>query len=603
MENSIDINSQLVQYYEEYENNTIEIRSDSETNRDYYDNKQWADTEIRTLKNRKQPVITFNLVKRTIDSLLGIEQENRTDPKALPRTPQHEEDANAITDAIRYVVDNCDFDQIASEGFKNLLLEGTEGADIQVVRKGDEYEVKIYFVPWDRMFWDVHSRKLDFSDAKYKGIVIWMDYEDARAKKNWDQDAVELAITTMDSLSMDTHDDKPIKWNDNARKRIRVCLINYLQDGVWHYCYFTKGANLSKPKPIEYLDEDDNPVSFLEFQSAYIDREGNRYSYTSALRSPQDEVNKRRSKALHLMNVRQTYGNQMIGEDATQLKEEMAKPDGHIDLKNGKFGEDFGIIPTNDIAQSNLLLLEEAKEAFNVVGANTSVTGKEDRVMSGRAELMRQQAGFRELMPVMDSHRHWKKRIYRQIWNRIRQYWKGEKYVRVTDDESNMRWVGLNRPITLGEKLQNELPPEELQYLDPNDPRLQQVVGYQNQLSELDVDILIEDTPDVGTIREDTYNKLLEIARFRPEVPFEALIETSPLRNKDKDKVIEKIKGNEEQQQMAMQEQQEIAQIEKDNKIADTEAKRSKAAKDLSDAKAQELENMAVERGIVSWAG
>lgn len=602
MENNIDINSKLVAYYEEFENSTIEYRSDAETNRDYYDNKQYTDEDIRILKARKQPIITFNLIKRTIDSLLGLEQQSRTDPKALPRTPKHEKDAEGCTDAIRYVIDNNDFDQIASEAFRSLLVEGVEGAEIQVVEKKDSYEIKIYNVSWDRMFWDVHSRKLDFSDAKYKGVVIWMDYEDARAKKNWDQEAVEMAITTMDSLSTDTHDDKPIKWNDNARKRIRVCLINFIEDGVWHYAYFTKGANLTEPKPIEYMDEDDNPQCFLEFQSAYIDREGNRYSYTSALRSPQDEVNKRRSKALHLINVRQTFGNAMVGLDANQLKEEMAKPDGHVDMKNGKFGEDFGIIPTTDMAQGNFQLLQEAKDAFNVVGANTSVTGKEDRVMSGRAEMMRQQAGVRELSPVMDAHRHWKKRIYRQIWNRVRQYWNEERWIRVTDDEKNLKWVGLNRPETVRERLEQENP-EILQEVDPNDPRLEQPaypIKLMNNIAELDVDILIEEAPDVATIQEEQFQLITQMYQANPQqVPFEAVVELSSMRNKEA--FLEKIKGDPQVQAEQAQKQEMAMGIELDNKQADTEAKRAKALRDMAETKAQELENMAVEKGIVSW--
>ena len=34
-------------------------------------------------------------------------------------------------------------------------------------------------MPFDRLFWDPHSRRLDFSDARYKGIVIWMDRDQA----------------------------------------------------------------------------------------------------------------------------------------------------------------------------------------------------------------------------------------------------------------------------------------------------------------------------------------------------------------------------------------------------------------------------------------
>lgn len=575
MEDSID--SKLVGYYEEYEQNTFQARTTSEKNRDYYDNKQWTSEEESELKKRKQPVLTFNLVKRTIDALKGLEKQNRTDPKALPRTPQHEQDADSATDAIRYVCDNNDFDQLASEGFGNLLLEGVEGYDVQAKVKNEKIEVEVKNISWDRMFWDIHSRKNDFSDAKYLGIVIWMDYEDAKDKKDWDQDKLAAAIDKSESPYSDTHEDQPVyKWNDSKRKRIKICYIQYLEGNVWHYAYFTKGGLLKGGKPMPFLDEHGKPCRSLEFQSAFVDREGNRYGYTTSLISPQDEVNKRHSKALHLINQRQTFGNQRSGMNTPQNKLELAKPDGHIEMQTGEFGKDFGIIPTSDMTAGNFQLLQEAKEIFNVVGANTSVTGKEDRVMSGRAEIVRQQAGARELAPVMDAHSHVKKRVYRQIWNRIHQYWDDERWVRVTDDESNLRWVGINRNVTLGDQLQQQfgsLPPQF-----QNDPRLNEVIAVENQLSELDVDIMIEESPDVANIQAEQFELVANLYQANPQaIPFESIIELSSLRNKDQ--LIDKIKGNQEAQAAATQDAQQDKEIARAKEVADINKTNSEAEK------------------------
>jgi len=575
VEDSID--SKLVGYYEEYEQNTFQARTTSEKNRDYYDNKQWTSEEESELKKRKQPVLTFNLVKRTIDALKGLEKQNRTDPKALPRTPQHEQDADSATDAIRYVCDNNDFDQLASEGFGNLLLEGVEGYDVQAKVKNEKIEVEVKNISWDRMFWDIHSRKNDFSDAKYLGIVIWMDYEDAKDKKDWDQDKLAAAIDKSESPYSDTHEDQPVyKWNDSKRKRIKICYIQYLEGNVWHYAYFTKGGLLKGGKPMPFLDEHGKPCRSLEFQSAFVDREGNRYGYTTSLISPQDEVNKRHSKALHLINQRQTFGNQRSGMNTPQNKLELAKPDGHIEMQTGEFGKDFGIIPTSDMTAGNFQLLQEAKEIFNVVGANTSVTGKEDRVMSGRAEIVRQQAGARELAPVMDAHSHVKKRVYRQIWNRIHQYWDDERWVRVTDDESNLRWVGINRNVTLGDQLQQQfgsLPPQF-----QNDPRLNEVIAVENQLSELDVDIMIEESPDVANIQAEQFELVANLYQANPQaIPFESIIELSSLRNKDQ--LIDKIKGNQEAQAAATQDAQQDKEIARAKEVADINKTNSEAEK------------------------
>ena len=69
---------------------------------------------------------------------------------------------------------------------------------------------------------------------------------------------------------------------------------------------------------------------------------------------------------------------------------------------------------------------------------------------------------------LLDRHRHLKKRVYRGIWDLIRQYKTEEWWVRVTDNEKNIRFVGLNRPVTVKEEFTKKLeaegmPPEQIE--------------------------------------------------------------------------------------------------------------------------------------------
>src|SRR4051812_32476496 len=79
--------------FEEFCDNTRASRALSEKCRDYYDGKQWTDTEEKTLKKRGQPCITDNKIRDKVDTLLGMEKQMRTDPKAYPRTEKEEEAA------------------------------------------------------------------------------------------------------------------------------------------------------------------------------------------------------------------------------------------------------------------------------------------------------------------------------------------------------------------------------------------------------------------------------------------------------------------------------------------------------------------------------
>jgi len=67
--------------------------------------------------------------------------------------------------------------------------------------------------------------------------------------------------------------------------------------------------------------------------------------------------------------------------------------------------------------------------------------------------MAKQQGGMIEITALTDHLHLLTREVYRHIWMRIRQFWTEEKWIRVTDDERNVRFVGLNRPITLEERL------------------------------------------------------------------------------------------------------------------------------------------------------
>ena len=156
-------------YYEDYEKNTIQSRELAERDRDYKDNKQWSDKEVKIIEKRKQPVVTINRIKPKVDFLIGMEQQSRTDPKAFPRTPNHDDAADAATEAMRFVCDNNDFDYIASDGFENMLVEGTCACEVYAEEIKGKIEVKLGYYQWDRIFFDIHSRAKEF-DLSVKQI-------------------------------------------------------------------------------------------------------------------------------------------------------------------------------------------------------------------------------------------------------------------------------------------------------------------------------------------------------------------------------------------------------------------------------------------------
>ena len=562
--------SSLVQMYESAEQSTVDSRELCERDRDYRNGTQWTAAEIAVLKKRNQPVITIDRIGPKVDFLMGLEADRRRDPRAYPRTPQDEDGAQAATDALRYVMTDQRWDRVRSECFDSFVVEGACGADVRVYEKGSEMCVEVLPIMWDRMFGDSHSRMRNWSDGNFKGQFLWMDLADAKQKYPGKDDALESTMSGETAAGGNTYEDVPrTRWADPKRKRVRIVEMWTKEEGKTFYSAFTKAGILERMES-PYIDEDDQPDDGFVFGSCFIDRDGNRFGAVRRWISLQDEINKRRSKALHLMNVRQTYGNQLAG-DKTALKAQLARPDGHVEMEGaGKFGEDFGVIPTADMAAAQFQLLQEAKSEIDAVGVNAAMAGHETRNMSGRALIKRDESGLKELAPIFDNFTQFQHDVYRKVWNRIRQFWTAEKWIRVTDDEKNVKFVGLNQPLTLGEQLLDEMKSQgreitpEMQQQAKMDPAMQQIVGTKNNVAELDVDIVIDDVPSSASLQGEQFEQLVQIAPQAANMPpqlFEALIEASSLRNKEK--IIAKLKGEEDKQNpQIMQMQQQMHEMQ-----------------------------------------
>ena len=599
---TIDHNA-LCAMYEEAERVTADAREKSERDIDYRDGKQLTETEIATLNERGQPPVVYNRILRKIDYMNGLERQTRKDPKAFPRNPEDEGAANAATDGIRYACDQSKWDDTRSAVWDDMLVPGTGAVFVGVKKGRGGFDPFIAHIPWDRYFFDPASARPDFSDKGYDGIVTWYDLD--KAIRKWPDKADLLNATVESGISADkarTYDDRPREnmWVDAKRKRVRVLEMYYLAD-QWLRCVLVKGGFLEDPAPSPYIDEEGAPENPIKARSLYVDRDNNRFGMVRVMIDPQDEINKRRSKGLHLITMRQVRASRGVSEDVEKIRREMAKPDGVIMAEDGE----FEILPTNDMAMANLQLLQEAKNEIDLLGANAALSGKNENDLSGRALIAQQQGGMVEVARAFDRLRSLSIDVYRAVWNRIRQVWTEEKWIRVTDDPRNLRFVGLNQKVTVKmlaqevaegkpeavEKAAQIVGPQVMQAYLQGDPQAQmmlgqfvqqngdQVVETRNAINELDIDIVVDesmDTPTVAAEQFDAIIKMLPALGPAMQDPAKAMqllqfvTEASQIRDKDKlikilneqpqvdPKVIEQ-----QQQDMAMQRAGVVAQIEK----------------------------------------
>lgn len=572
----------LVQWRDAAEEATMDARGLAEKDRDYYDNKQLTASEMATLKKRGQPVVIKNRIKRKVDFLCGLEKRQRGNPKAMPRTPVEEQGAFAATDGIKYVLDDQDYAAKRSQAWRNKIVEGSAGFSVGVELKQYGPCITITRCAWDRLFYDPHSSEADFSDAMYLGVDTWMDETDAREQYKENPNLEEILSASYQSAPKqgDTYDDKPKAgvWADRRRKRIRISKMYFRPHGAWYYAEFTKGG-LLKGGISPYLNEDSEPDCEFIFQSAYVDRDNNRYGVVREMIGPQDEVNKRSSKALHLFTMRQARIDPRAGLDPQKLQKSLARPDGVVEAAK----DEFEILPTGDMATGHFQLLQEAKLEIDLMGANSALLGEQGGAPSGKAIQLNQTGGLIEMGDLMDGLRHLDRRVFRAVWNRIRQFWNEEKWIRVTDDERNTRFVGLNvAQETLG-RLHVQFP----NGLPPNYQIMQRPV------SELDVDIVVDAVPDSIMPEQEQFQGMVELLKAGVQLPPQLLVESIPnLRNRDK--IVEMMEQQAQQPNPEVAKAQAELELKSREMEMDAANQQQKASLDAQIAQEKAQQDMAI---------
>ncbi|MDX3926747.1 MAG: hypothetical protein QHC90_13210 [Shinella sp.] len=548
------------EYLSYLETKNEEIKEQQEARR-YYHGTQWTAKQIKAFNQRRQPVVTFNRIGRKINAVVGLLERQKQDPRAYPRTPAHEEGAEIATATLRYVCDEQDWSSKSPICGLNGAVDGIGGVEI-LLEQGDmgDLDVGLEVVDPAGFFYDPRSLKMDFSDARFMGQGKWADVETTIEMFPDKEDQIRASIERGSELTSNPDTDN--KWFSTGENGNRIRIVDhwYIKNGEWHWCIYTGSVVLAEG--ISYLkDSKKRTICKYVMYSANIDHEGDRYGFVRNMRSSQDEINQRRSKALHLLNSRRIIIPTNTGADIENIRRESARPDGVIQFPQGSQSPQFDDSAKGNELQGQILFLEDAKNEIENYGFNPALIGQGVDKMSGRAIQLQQQAGIAELGPYLLSFKGWKIRVYRAIWYAIQQHWTSERWIRVTDDEQVAQFFSINQVVA-----------------DPNTG----MPTIANSLGSLDVDIIIDEGPDTINMQQDAYDTLSIMATKGQNVSPELLIELSPLQGKVKKKALDII----QQAQNAPPNPLQVAGAEAE--VADKQAsavlKQAQARKAMADA-------------------
>ncbi len=526
----------------------------------FRDQDQLSTEERKILKERNQPDVQYNKCIAAIERTLGQYTRQRTVNTIVGRNqPVDDGLASVLADLHRFT--DQDTNYLFAE--KEMVRDGLTGG-VGYVEVGVESETlgrpRIFIDEQDpfTIAVDPFCRRYDWNaprgGARYVLRFPWIDLSEGQAR--WPKYASKLEYCLDNSLpaknvfaNLDPKVTQELQFQfyDKERRLIRPVEILFKERreqevvitpyGILGDEYepallkralkLVPGARKAEMKRdclyvmvicgdvlIQKAVPHPYKTSLYTIVPYYCGRKRNGQPYGRVLRmiDPNREINSRRSRALYMLNNRQTIYEKGAINDQTKLADELSKADGQVVLENGKFDK-FMMRENQDIGQANLQMLQEAKaELSDIQGEDYLAPSGEMR--SGAGVQQQQLPYHLSQVDIFDNLRQTRKLKSQLVTALIQNFYDEEMVFQITDDEGKAQTVKVSK---------------------------EQFQGIKNRI----FDYIIKEQPDYANAHEEAFQTLAttlpQIAQFGPQWG-KILVMNSELREKEKTlKIIEQM--------------------------------------------------------------
>ncbi|KQV27859.1 hypothetical protein ASC97_05710 [Rhizobium sp. Root1203] len=471
-------------------------RIDMAIDEDVYDSIQWSEDDAQTLRDRGQVPLVFNVTATTVDWVIGTEKNARTDFSVLPRRKEDGKPAEKKTELLKYLSD------VNREPFE-VSRAFADGAKVGIGWmedgwQGDEEGEPIYarYENWRNMLWDSTATQLDIEDGRYVGRSKWVDLDVAIATFPKRKAMLKRSVDDADNFAMlDAYGDYPMdqielenqgrgdsgytsdRVTGYRRNRLRIFELWFrmpveterMRGGVFsgeifdefspghadevengeaevvkkvmmrtYVALFTSAGMLwLSPSPYRH-----NKYPFTPIWYKRRGRDGMPYGLVRNVRDIQTDINKRASKALHILSSNKIIMEDGAVDDVTELAEEAARPDAVFVVASGKR---FELNADRELSQWHLELMSRNIQMLQQVGGVTDENlGRSTNAVSGVAIEARQAQGQLATSGLFDNHRLAQQIRGEKKLSLTEQFMDQKKQFRITNKRGRPEWIDIN---------------------------------------------------------------------------------------------------------------------------------------------------------------
>jgi hypothetical protein len=405
-------------------NNRMEMAIDE----DFYDSIQMSIEDINVLQERRQPILTFNVIKDTINWLLGTEKKIRVDFNITPRNKGDEEaqDAKLKTEIFKFDSDINHSEYVISNAFASAVKAGVGWVDVGA-RNQEDSPIYIRNEKWRNVWFDHLSVGLMRKMSRFVIREKWIDLDIAQTM--FEDRAEDLKTLSAHVNALYPYNPDDIILSDPAsefdvegqldsmfsprgetlRERVRIVECQYRmpakvkilrlvdksipwgsldgtvyrkgnadQDYLVNNGYFNTTESLKMIVRMAYwcgnvyLKDILSPYNHWEFTLIPIwcyvrERDNMPYGVIRDLRDPQIDLNKRRSRALFLMASNQIIAEKGATDNKQETMNEASRPDGYIEYNVGKKLE---FVKNLDLSQAHLNMAHDDERFIHSIAGH-----------------------------------------------------------------------------------------------------------------------------------------------------------------------------------------------------------------------------------------
>lgn len=488
-----DRHEMLMSYYRQELDRQGENRYQQAIDEDYYDCDQWTVEEAQTLRERGQQPTVYNVIATSVDWIIGSEKRGRTDFRILPRGKEDAKPAEAKTKYLKYLSDVNRTHFHRSRAFEDAVKVGIGWMEAGVQDEDDGEPIYDRYESWRNILFDSASTEMDGKDMRYIFRSKWVDEDVAKALFPNRKEVIELSVIdatlygTFDAVDGDVpmdHAEFDREHNGihstivtHKRRRVRLIEASYkvpeevqrIRGGPFNgeiydetdprhqntmqehgailvkktmmrtrlAVFTTNGMLFDGPSPYRH-----NRHKFIPIWGFRRGRDGLPYGVIRRMRDIQDGVNKRASKALHILSSNKVIMDEGAIDDLDEFSREIARPDAIIVKKPGK---NLEINADRELAAAHMEMMSRDINMIQQAGGVTDeLLGRQTNATSGVAVQRRQEQGSLATSKFFDNLRLAEQLRGEIELSLVEQFATEEKQFRITNMRGNPEYLTIN---------------------------------------------------------------------------------------------------------------------------------------------------------------